>query len=532
MSRLVVVNGRTYRNLVEGTFENGVGTWVQGSAQSPVSVTTAQKRRGEQSLSAQRTGSTGPISFWSNDTSTAPSTRPGERYVFRAWLRTSTLMRGVRLRVQWLTSAGQQVSITDPNTWGGQRPLPPDEWVLFELEATAPAGAAKFRFGVLTNNEVTAGSVMYCDDAVAYRVPNLFVPTATQVLNLENVRQRTDSFRFELCDKDLKPIGELHPDFSQTPTIQNDTSNSSSRRLQNLKLFPDEEQDVNPLTDRVRVYMTLQDGTEYRLGTFMWADNSRPLREWGEEHHSELVDLSFILDQQSTRAFSWGRNANPIGLIFFFLLFKAGFKLEDVKVIGQEANRALTEPVAWEPGVTWSQMLKDLCAVVGFADPWFDRDGKLHLDTAPDPALDDITVPSYDTFPRIYKDTIVHSDDLLKAPNDFAVFESGTDRIQVGRQVLPASAPHSYQNRGFYVGLVESTQGLANQAAANKAAAALARTKGVAYEWLSFESTLDPRHETYDVVEVQGKKWLETSWSMELRSGGKMTHTLRRTAYG
>src|SRR5690606_34350648 len=243
--------------------------------------------------------STGAISFWSNSTSTAPSTRPGERYVFRAWLRTSTSMGGVRLRVQWLTSAGSQVSITT----GDQFTVASGEWVLFELEATAPATAAKFRFGVLTNNSVTAGSAMYCDDAVAYRVPNLFAPTATQILDLENVRQRTDSFRFELCDKNLKPIGELHPDFSQTPTIQNDTSNSSSRRLQNLKLFPDEEQDVNPLTDRVRVYMTLQDGTEYRLGTFMWADNSLTLLEWGEVNHSELVDLSFILDQQSTRAF-------------------------------------------------------------------------------------------------------------------------------------------------------------------------------------------------------------------------------------
>src|SRR5690606_40528023 len=121
MSRLVLVNGRTYRNLVEGTFENGVGTWVQGSAQSPVSVSKAQKRRGEQSLSAQRTGSTGAISFWSNSTSNAPSTRPGERYVFRTWLRSSTSMRGVRLQVQWLTSDGSEVS----RTIGDQRTVGP-----------------------------------------------------------------------------------------------------------------------------------------------------------------------------------------------------------------------------------------------------------------------------------------------------------------------------------------------------------------------------------------------------------------------
>ena len=74
-------------------------------------------------------------------------------------------------------------------------------------------------------------------------------------------------------------------------------------------------------------------------------------------------------------------------------------------------------------------------------------------------------------------------------------------------------------------------QGLATQAQANKGAVNLARTRSVAFEWLTFTSTADPRHDTWDVVEAFGKRWLETSWSLELRSGGPMAHTMRRVSY-
>jgi hypothetical protein len=358
-----------------------------------------------------------------------------------------------------------------------------------------------------------------------------WAPTSDQILDLDGVHRRADQFRFELCDRDLRPIGELHPDReASVPVIENDSTNNTSRRLRSFRLHAAEADDVNPLTDRLRVYMVLQNGLEYRLGTFLWADANRPVRSWGQQHDADLVDLTYVLDQQSTQAFGWSRKWE-LASIVYFLVLRAGFEHADVVKLGDEAHRNLSAPMSWQPGTTWLQMLTDLGNLVGFAAPWFDRDGGLHFDQPPDPELDAPTVPAYGPAGRVVADSVVYSDDLIAAPNDFAVFDSATEQIRTGRYQLPATAPHSFANRGFRVGLVESVQGIGTQAQANKAALNLARTRSVAYEWLSFTSTLDPRHETFDVVSAFDQVWLETTWSMELRSGGAMAHTMRRVSY-
>jgi hypothetical protein len=356
-------------------------------------------------------------------------------------------------------------------------------------------------------------------------------PTSDQILNLRDVRRRFDRFRFELCDQNWNPIGTLHPDREQNvPTVELDTSSNTMRRLTGFKLLPDEVSDVAPLKDRLRVYMTLQNNAEYRLGSFLWVDANEPKRSWGDEHHGELVDPGFILDQKSTRAFGWGRGAT-ITLVMFFLMFQAGFELKDIATIGEEANRSLADPIAWQPGVTWHQMLVDLGNLVGFTPPWFDRDGRLHFDLLPDHETEAPTVPALEDNTRIIRDSILSSNDLGRAPNDFATVDSGTDRILAGRFQLPASAPHSFQNRGFRIGEVETVQGMETQAQADKATLELAK-KTKAFEILTLTTTADPRHDVFAIVPAYGKRWLETAWSLECRSGGLHNHTLQRVAYG
>lgn len=357
----------------------------------------------------------------------------------------------------------------------------------------------------------------------------MWAPTTEQILNLDGVRRRSDRFRFELCDREWRPIGELNPDREQAASIANDTTSDVPRKLTGLRLTPDEAANVNTMSDRLRVYMVLQNGAEFRLGSFLWEDESTPRRSWGLEHQSSLADPCYILTSPSAKAYGWGRGGT-ISLIMFFLLFQASFKQEDVKVIGEEANRGLREPRSWEPGTTWAAMINDMGVGCGFGPIWCDRDGKVHVDEIPDPRVDRARIPAYEDDTRVIADSIVPSNDLLKAPNDYGVFDSGNDRLVAGRYQLPSSAPHSFAKRGWRLAQVQSSSGIASQEQATKAARALAARSDV-YEYLTFSSTLDPRHDTYDVVEAFGEVWLETAWSMELRSGGAMQHTLKRISY-
>ena len=360
-------------------------------------------------------------------------------------------------------------------------------------------------------------------------------PTTEQILDLDGVRRRSDRFEFELCDRDLKPIGTLHPDRDQaTPTIENNTEDEVHRRLTGFKLLPDELADIDTMSDRVRVYMRLQNEARFRLGTFLWGDENNPERSWGQEHHGELVDFSHILAQESAQAFGWGRGAN-ITLIIMFLLFRASFELADIAVIGDSANRGLRDPRSWEPGSTWLHKLNDLGAGCGFVPPWFDQDGRLYFDGIPDPAFAPASVPAYGPNTRMIADSIVYSNGILSAPNDFAAFDSGTDRLRVGRHQLPASAPHSFARRGWRIGKTRSVQGSESQAQLDANARSLARGSDV-LEYVTFSSTIDPRHGTYAVVPCPDRfgimrMWLEYGWTMELRSGGVMRHDLRRVSY-
>jgi hypothetical protein len=358
-----------------------------------------------------------------------------------------------------------------------------------------------------------------------------WAPTDAQILNLNPVRRRFDAFRFVLCDRDMNPIGELHPDRTGTvPTISSDVSDSTSRRLSNFKLSADEAQDVNPVSDRLRVYMVLQNGSQYLLGTFLWASEDQPIRSWGLEKHHELLDYSFILNQKSTQVFNWSRGA-VINLIMLFLMGRAGLEMRDIGIIGDEANRGLREPRAWA-GETWANMINNMGVGCGFAPVWFNNEGKGQLDIAPTPETSPPNVPEYELNTRVIADSILYSNDVLNAPNEWGIFDSGTSQMIAGRYQLPASAPNSFQKRGFRIGDVDTVQGLTSQALADKAALGRARNSDV-YEYLHFQSTLDPRHavSAYNIVPAFGKVWAESSWSMELRSGGKHEHSLKRIFY-
>ena len=69
--------------------------------------------------------------------------------------------------------------------------------------------------------------------------------TATEMLDLDTVSGRSDKFRFELLDRDLTVLGEVHP--NNVGGISNQTGGGIKRKIDQLELLPSDQAQVNTM---------------------------------------------------------------------------------------------------------------------------------------------------------------------------------------------------------------------------------------------------------------------------------------------
>lgn len=350
----------------------------------------------------------------------------------------------------------------------------------------------------------------------------VWAPTTAQILDLDGVRCRADDFRFELTDQTGDVIGELHPDMGRPPSITNDTSAAVPRTMSSFNLTAAETTAVNTLTDRVRPVAVLQNGDEFPLGMFLWTSDSQPVRAWGDERASTLSDKMVMLNQGTAQTIGFGKGAD-IGLAVLGLLLTV-FTEDEVNIDAIDADLGVgtNHPI----GTSTRQVVAEFLKLVGFLPPWIDRNGVCQIVQTPDMGTVDPTLV-YEAGGRIVDGTIARSNDQLDAPNVFRVYEQSGQASLVGEYRIPASAPHSVENRGYEVCDPVAMAGLKTQSRADAAAKAQSVTQNVTYEWWSFDSTLDPRHDTWDPVTILGINGMETKQQQTLASGGRHNHLVR-----
>ena len=128
--------------------------------------------------------------------------------------------------------------------------------------------------------------------------------------------------------------------------------------------------------------------------------------------------------------------------------------------------------------------------------------------------------------------TIAENENLLDAPNVHLVVNSGPNDLEiVGRARIDATQPHSVENRGYEVIEVHREQGVSSSDEATRMAKTYAAAHPHDYAELSFQSTPDPRHDTFDLIEFGDVVYRERSWTLRLRPGGPHTHDCTRAGY-
>jgi hypothetical protein len=354
------------------------------------------------------------------------------------------------------------------------------------------------------------------------------------VLNLPAyIGQVGCSFRFDLVDGATGvQLGTVTPLADSPPTLEHDAESTISRRLQSVVLGVADSAAINPVTDRVEVSMVLgdRDRTVFPLGRYMFADAVRARYSQGTITPATLFDEMFIVDQALEAGFNANGQAADLAI----------YRLLDGLPIGEIYLDAVTQSSynSWGAGSSRGTALTELATVGGLFKPWFDNLNRLRgiraFEPGDRPADIDMDAP-----PRVLRDSIAESDDLLSAPNRYVVVSNNTggqfstdgeelpapDPV-VGVYDVPSSAPHSIAQRGFVLPKVVDAQ-----VVTSTAAAVYARTLGTqrdVYQRVELSTPPDPRHDGWNVVRWDGRLWLETGWSMVLAAGGEMRHKLRR----
>jgi hypothetical protein len=336
------------------------------------------------------------------------------------------------------------------------------------------------------------------------------------------VGQRQATYRFELINGITgEHLGDIHP--IKSATLTHNPERTVPRTL-NLKLGVADQAAVNPIQDRVLLYMVFPNGDEYPLGRYMWTDNARQeFVDIGDLGAPALADEMFLVDQVIT-----------VGLNGFTLNIAEAIKatLKGLPITYEAEPSAFACSQAWGIGQYRGSILHALAVTGDYFNPWMDNNGTLRFIRTFNPAN---KVPDFDwdSGNQVLRASVIKSDDLLTAPNTFIVISnSSTDPSVecVGKASIPQTAPNSVVNRGFEIANVQDLQ-LTDPVQAQAVAEGLVNRRTI-LEKATVSTAPDPRFDSYNVIHWQGVHWMSLSWNMILAEGAPMTHEIRKAYTG
>jgi hypothetical protein len=248
----------------------------------------------------------------------------------------------------------------------------------------------------------------------------------------------------------------------------------------------------------------------------------------------QLADQMAIVDTELEGAFSCVLEAPRSALER--LLGGLGFDM-----LIEDSGQLISN--SWMAGTSRKAVMESIAQLGGYLPPAFDGDGVLRIRLQFDPT-EGTPDFDFDDLQNVVAESVTRSDSTIYAPNRIVVVSNGgntyggssseknpVDPIDPGPMMafcdVPSSAPHSILNLGFARPRIEEIQ--ATSVAQCQAVADLYCLTQTVAEEAQLSTALDPRHQSWNTIQFQEKRWLEASWSMTLVAGGDMRHSLQRS---
>jgi hypothetical protein len=302
---------------------------------------------------------------------------------------------------------------------------------------------------------------------------------------------------------------------------------SLSRLKSSANIKMKEDEDIDYLNDRIQPIVILNN-VEYPLGVFLICSPSRNIssikvtRDITCYSKLQLLDDDKVLERHFVPA-----GTNVINEIIR-LLGTNSYSLSP-NTLTTSTNRE------WEIGTPKLDIINDLLATINYISLLVDNQGKFTANPYVLPTDRVFTITYEEGFDSILIPDMIEDFDLFSVPNIFVRYSNNPDINPPLRVVYennnPSSVTSTVKRKRPIVDAAEVTD-VADLQTLTDICKKDAYNSSNKYTHLEFKTGINPVHGYLDCLWVKcgdiNAKYIETSWNMDLKVGGKMNHVARR----
>lgn len=320
----------------------------------------------------------------------------------------------------------------------------------------------------------------------------------------------------------LVPVGSPHAVMSDSGRIKSSLS---------VSVVKDDR--VDWLTDEICPVIII-DGAEYPIGVFLPSTVSDNVSD-STVTDIEAYDRCWRCDTEKWMPSQLIAEGTAYLDAIEQLLTHCGISL----VIKTPTSSTIGEPRTWDAGTSYLDIINGLLDEINYLPLWFNSNGYAMLQPQIIPTASEIThsLNGNDVRSLLYPQ-LTKTQDLYNAPNVFTVICENADKSSI----LSATAindnpvsPLSTVRRGRRIHSFTKVDNIADQAALEEYANLLRWESMGIGETVVATTALLPGFGLGDIVGLVYKNvngvYLSAGWTMELVTGGSMTHTLKRVVY-
>lgn len=329
--------------------------------------------------------------------------------------------------------------------------------------------------------------------------------------------------------RDNADFCDLYTASDSVPTLRMDADSTIHMSLTGDFVVPDQE--VNWLTDEMKPILVI-DGIEYPLGILSITTVEMHDNEYGRRIHLEAYDRSWYLKNTQTQSLLYFPSTDKYTDVLNSLLTQAGITNQRLTPSDYTFQTARED---WNIGTDYLKIINELVEEINYYRIWFDSDGIAVLEPETDPntgkishILDASNVKSL-MFPEMRI-----SMDYYSSPNVFTVLMINPDKsfMKATAENDDPQSPISISRRGRRIMKTVTVKNVGSQECLQAMADSMCSKSKLRTDKIIVKTALLPGFGLNELTALnyngESSICIQKGWTMELTTGGTMTHNLER----